>query len=73
MLEHVGTLDVVVDEHLLGGDVVDGEGHGVDGVLRLKNVVFVFFVEVPGELRLETAWEGAPSRGRASRPRGVVP
>ena len=60
VLEHVGTLD---DEYLLGGDVVDGEGHGVDGILRLKSFVFIFFVEVLGELCLETAGSGAPSRG----------
>ena len=65
MLEHVGTLDVVVDEHLLWGDVVDGEGHGVDAVHGIKSFFFVFGVEVLGELGLETAWlAGAPRRGR---------
>ena len=74
VLELVWTLDVVVDEHLLGGDVVDGEGHDVDAVHGIKAFLFIFGVEVLGELGLETAWlAGAPRRGRTSRPRSVAP
>ena len=71
--EHVETLDVMVNEHLLGGDVVDGEGHGVDGVLGLKTLVEILVLEVPGELRLVTTNAGAPGRGRARRSRSVAP
>ena len=73
VFEHVVTLEVIVDEHLLGGNVVDGEGHGVDAVLGLKTLVEILVLEVPGELRLVTANAGAPGRGRARRSRSVAP
>eukprot|EP00802_Teleaulax_amphioxeia_P015881 Tamp_15981.p2 GENE.Tamp_15981~~Tamp_15981.p2 ORF type:complete len:143 (+),score=4.67 Tamp_15981:854-1282(+) len=64
MLELVGTLDVRVDEHLLGGDIVDGEGHGVDAVHGIKSF-FVFGVEVLGD---PTASVGGGWAERVRRP-----